>query len=1039
MIKSLKSRKTIYAVVLIVTVIALCLGLLAADPFSMHAAVTVAEETGLKDNYRLGETVEISKDVTFTANGESYSPTKVVFVSPDGSTYSAGRHLLETLGEYTVRYYYVDKAGKSSIAEKSFTVTNKNYMTSSDSSKVEFSEDDKTLSVTLVDGDTFYYNVPFNVNAHGLTEIINYAPNFVIREDKPVYEITVRITDAYDPSIYVDFIATIATETGNAFYLRAGSNNQRATGLELRPDDEPIRPSTANSRHIRLNGKLYLLHYQNSLVNYGNSSRYYGPENAPFIWTYDPDTMWVYKEVSTYGVAPVTDLNESDFHGEDIFGGFKTGEVYLSMFASDYVKNSVNIKIASIFGTGGEDLRERNYKDETGPSISIDANLTDINGVYGVKGTRFKIPDATAVDINLTGGVTTKVYRNYASDRRISVNVSDNSFALDETGVYTIVYEARDLYGNVGRELLHVNCLDKDQSGEKMNDAIDISVWTPQSEYKAGYDEQVPECSYRGVNNEISFEITAVSPSGKKEKINTVSRKFVPTEIGEYEIIYTCRDNVYTVSKSVKLTVVSSDKVRFVGEPLLYDYFIKDYTYALEPFTAYEFSGSAAAPVATALAVKFDDGDWQNASFDSIEIKGEETVMFKYSAVGAEDYVTDEYRIINSKTKRIINSFGQEIEVEVTDYSTFFVGDFEKTAGSANTRFVSRTTTGTNTLDYINPVSSRYFALHFVLPENAAYNKLRINIGSFYDKTEAGWIELSNANGKVNLRADNGCNVKTEISFTDGGAFSLVYNANISKFTLNNTLRFDYVFPFERDACSVSVDIGDFSAGGSGFTDEQKSLYISQLCNAQFTTGSTDISNPIISVPQVGGYYAKGSVVKIYGAEAIDVISPIDRSALNVRVLYDGAVVTANDGTALNGAANDVTKEYSFTLDKLGYYRVIYSATDNYGNVSEVNYSFIVRDETAPAISLKKVEPNSVVNIKVNKEYKIAEYSINDEYNQSGELAVAVLIVRESNYSKFAITDGKFKPTEKGYYTVYYYCVDPSGNSSTVSYRLFVK
>ena len=100
---------------------------------------------------------------------------------------------------------------------------------------------------------------------------------------------------------------------------------------------------------------------------------------------------------------------------------------------------------------------EFSYADTVAPVIDIDAELTDETGVYAAINETYVIPTATATDVNLLGSkqvTDISVYRGYGTDTRFDVPVTNGSFKIKYADIYTIVYRARDTFGNVTEKTL---------------------------------------------------------------------------------------------------------------------------------------------------------------------------------------------------------------------------------------------------------------------------------------------------------------------------------------------------------------------------------------------------------------------------------------------------------------------------------------------------------------------------------------------------------------------------------------------------------
>jgi hypothetical protein len=120
-------------------------------------------------------------------------------------------------------------------------------------------------------------------------------------------------------------------------------------------------------------------------------------------------------------------------------------------------------------------------------------------------------------------------------------------------------------------------------------------------------------------------------------------------------------------------------------------------------------------------------------------------------------------------------------------------------------------------------------------------------------------------------------------------------------------------------------------------------------------------------------------------------------------------------------------------FNKVGYYSVVYEATDskNNGEGQSITYSFIVTSSVKPVITLSEEIP---VTMSVGTETSIPAYTVSYAY-QSDENVSFVRYVAPS-YKSGTITDGKFTPEERGPYTIIYVAVDSLGNYTIEEYKV---
>ena len=649
-------------------------------------AVTVSfTATDLNDNYDVNEKVAFPLSVDVEYNGSTKTAENGVLVFPSGKVIKVTESVVEfaEVGEYSLRYFFMDGNVKVT-AEKTFKVSNDLYYLTNSSGSITavtaemnasgtfnsldanvMSTSKEGIIVRLSEGCEFRYSKPIDLSKAdetGLAHIATIDPrvysftmngNTLTKGNSIVNFTRIRLTDCYDPTVYVEILLYTGEGT---MYLRAATNTQQDGGILV-----------PNSSAASSTAKEYYLNGVRGLCRLGHGGQWdHGysyntiKNNHGLSLEYDLANSKVYCTGSDKKKNQiVNDFNSVSIYGANLFTGFTTGEVFLSMYCDTYnSQEQARIDFVSIgedegdYLLAGYNLDENNpnytrYKDDVKPAIKIDAD-TD-NKIYCAVGDTFKVPTATAYDVNLASPAETKVYRNYFSDKKINVNVSNGAFKVNSADTYYIEYSAVDKYGNVGVELLKVYGV-QNQNGKSLEITTDkLTV------LEAGANTSLPTFTVATVNDASTVELTIVAKSDK-ETINIGSYKgldvinemgasgvkFMPRYAGEYTISYILKDNVYDQTEEpfeYKVTCTASNNVSFLESPFLERYLIKNATYGLREFNAYEFTKGEPNPKKVDAYVSFDGGEFTKiADVNQILITGSKTAQIKY-AVDENNYI----------------------------------------------------------------------------------------------------------------------------------------------------------------------------------------------------------------------------------------------------------------------------------------------------------------------------------------------------------------------------------------------------------------
>ena len=1070
-------------------------GISASKTAPVYAAtVTMVTEDLNTEELSLGCEYNFPTSIRAMYNSQEKTFTNGIVVYPSGRTSLTGKKLtMSEEGQYTVRYFYNDN-GKRITAERKFMIRNKLYeLSKDDGSTIEVVKDnvfpekvtdengkytDEAMNVyrnftvsdglklSIKDGNEFVYNKVIDlretIDASGKSKIAWFDPahftstlNTAINNDgTPKYKddtgancynlidhqcdiIYFRITDAYDPSIYVDI--SIRANKGN---FKAGGSNQTIASWD--EADDPY--NSASSTRIAFktpdlpDGKLRVVrlthneHSQTSrAVSFSSSRNYYDG----FKLYYDLETNRVLysgvnaKQNSLNGtqgsdtaLCVINDLQMPEIYGNGknggVFPGFTTGEVKLSIFGAGYYAQSARVDLIGVGNDEGKTLVDNyglfSYEDTVAPVVDVDVELTDETGVYAAKGETYVIPKAVATDVNLLGGkdvTDISVYRGYGTDTIYDVPIINGAFTLKYLDIYTIVYRARDTFGNVTEKTLNVTAKTT-PSGK----ALDLTASKISGTLKAGVVTEIPEYDVQTINNVDKLWVkTSVLYNGEEVEIYD-GNKFVPMYQGKYTIRYDYGDNCATKRFEYEIDCGASDAAMFIDTPVEYRYMIAGKSYSLEKYYAHTFKTAEPQRAQAEVWVKVDGAEAvkvSNINNYKVPETATQSVQFVYKYEGAEDLAGNVIPV-----KVIANKMDNGGFV-----TQFFDGPFEpadKTA--AQIRFETTVKNGTAKLSYINPISLYDLNIRYIIP--SGFDK--------YGAVKFTFTDYANANNTITVRLvkdGNDClvyfqdkpYVKAAEQFTAQLQKVISYNIKTEQFKIGSGITYDINFGFDSRLVYLDVELEDIKCQET----ETAGIIITEVSNQKLNGKlKEDSTAPIAAIDETRGTYAIGDIITIHVPTITDVITPVLKDDIYIKVTdKDGTVLKDVDTGTILDMPTDGATSYRVKLDSYGQYTVTYGIRSNvpatrYGRAySPGKFYFSVIDTVKPEIEFTDgYNEYSVINVPYGYSFKL-NYSVSDNKTEAQNIKVIMSALRHENQvTYYFIEDGIFTPVEKGTYTI---------------------
>lgn len=954
--------------------------------FNEDGSDATLSDIELKDKYLKGETLEIPH-AKITVGGKEYDAQFILYC-PDGSAFVRESIVLDQMGIYTLEYRA--QVGEKLVSiERDFKVYSSQASVSDNSAtQVGYHETIERTGVraTLKEETEFRYNKIIDLNGADITKPIveMYVLPSVTGENDFNY-LEYIFMDIYDPTNYITISCNVID--GTTPYYKANSRTQTPTGYEawnnvIHRGDE-YGAFVATSFNGTFDGK-------ENLKQFGGTRIFYDAANkALYAQNMEPNPP-----------VFIIDLDDPKYFA-DLWKGFTTNEVYLTVRASNFSKESGEIFLVS---AGGEDVSaEESFFDTGAPKISINyGDYTKDTVPGGAVGLPYTVFSASATDsYSLYTQVTTRVFRNYGSADQINVSVSDGVFVPKVAGIYTIEYTAVDHCGNKSVVVQNVEIEEQaDAISTEINEDGDLLGST-------GVKVRLAKVSASGGYGEKKLQVKVVWDGGE---IIPDGDSFVPQAPGEYKVVYVFTDYCGQVKQyEYTVTITTAEKPVFTNSVQLPKYMLEGSYYTLPEMTAYDFALDADAEIK--ITATDEDGT------DRVI----ENRRYKPNVANSGDEVTITYTAISSNGNESI-SFKVPVyivkEDRYIDLTKYFVGDGFNQSLTETSISLTATKDGAYS-EFINPVLVSGFSLRFSLKGGNVWSiSLTDSLNSAISLT----VEIKMVGGTCMVSCGS---MKTAIdaAFDDQSVFELSIDNELQTLKLN-TAEFDISGLKLMETMQNKTAYMRIST--SGFAGETPVMNLDQLNNQPFNSKIRldQVRPQIVYLGDYGGSYSINSEYVIKSVFMLDVLNPDIQGKVTVTD-PDGNIVKDINGVELNGIS--AMQNYTIRLEKYGSYIVYYQAdvSDNWDE--EFMFLLQVDDETAPELH---ISGETELSGKVNKKVKLPTVTATD--NLTKEVKVYKYLVTPAGIEKPLAAD-EFVPEAAGVYKVRYLAFDEAGNFSTIT------
>ncbi|MCQ2742473.1 MAG: hypothetical protein MJ239_04155 [Bacilli bacterium] len=1029
----------------------------------------------LPESYKLNDRF-VAPSGTISYEGERLPVEESFLIFPDGKTFKKGNYVLDVAGQYDCTFL-AKKGNKTIYAHYKFKALSGVYSVGDSSSSVRFDSQLPTtnaeasgLTVDLAENDMFTFNQVVDLSkSDSSTPIIKYYPHAMTIRANPENEgknlskvwdfddpekprckaidcgmSVVRITDAYDSSNYIEtYIFYRTANTANnrqQQYAVGGASCQSKIGLEINTTGK----KGSGSKITKIDGVDYTVFIGNGGFGTTMDTRS-GQifENRPDAsgkvtkrcigTTLDANTTADISNADDFGYSVyyeaeskklylqhagrhfLNDLDEPALYADnEQFKGFTTGEVYVSLYGMEYNDLSAKFSIESIGGFSGEELNAPAAVDTKAPDIELSSELDDFNISVNEK---FPLFDAKVTDVNYAGDLNVAAYYEYGNAQQAQVPVVDNAFVPTKPGTYSVIYTAKDTYGNVGVKTLTLHAVTTPH-----DQIVDFSVGKI-GDVEAGKTVILPEHTAVSYNDSLRLKCVATYEDGTETEINTNTREFFVGRVGEYTLTYTYGDGLFSYEYSYKFNSLASKNV-YLEKLSLPRYLIKGASYTLDEAMVVKCESKNIDVVEPDVFAIEDGGSEKKIDRRDYAVEASTSVKFVYKYGSTQVFESEEIKVVdvNFRTELVRSSYFVNYGTEVSSTDSSIVLSAESGTVEAHA-------------DFANATSFLDFSMEFdfaTAPLDA--ESFDIVMSDYEDENNTFVISFFTEFGirKVDIGGKAVFSTSDNYSLTYNPLSGYMYDSSDSKVYLDN--------PFPSGRMNLSFYFREVSSNSG--------VAIKAIGAQRLSNSSYDDCQPTIIGQRVDGLHQMGEEITVDFIYPDDTFSPYLEKNYTLNVTYyqnpesEPTYVTSTNGILLDGSEN-INSSYSFKAEKIGSYEVNYRYTDQAYVQGSLDYAFTandikivdIADNVPPTITLDQgYGISTVISASLNSEHKIQSYKVSDN---SGKASVKVYVMDPT--MKTTLLEGdKVRLDKKGLWTVSYYAYDENGNASSVYYRILV-
>lgn len=1003
---------------------------------------------------------------TFSYGGET-KPAEVKVIYPNGKE-SVGKNdllSLNTEGEYKVEYSAT--FGETTVVETSSFVIRKDlFYVSSEASSARYyeykysehateeyaSKRDSVVNssvdgiyVSLASGDEFQYSRV--IDLRGLTQNDNLIKMVIAPESigiKDVSDFTIKLTDAYDPTNYIEIKNYSRTDTPIVYMAVAASNGQQFTGWQWsNPPSKFVNNSYGAPCRFSMTGPCLVTESTTSLpsnpfdkhndVKFGINTI----ADNDFGISIDYENLQVFNNVSrNYTNGMIADLDDPE-HFEKLWGGFTTGECFLSIKGGTYLGETFNFMITDIKGidgtlTGADEARKEEILSFTDRgALNIDTELGGYaeNALPQARvGVEYPIFEASAN--NQYFGKLNATYQVLKGDKIVAKN--GEKFIPSEAGAYTLKYTVKDYFNTENTKSFTINAVLETSEISFVLSGLDAIAETPDKETVgvAG--------KYVKLNNAI--ELTGGCADGVldimtsvrygDEEIPVENGVFFPMKAGKYIVSVTATDYIgQNLVKEYTVEIEAGDIPVYLEKPVLPKYFISERTYKLPEVTAYDYTDGTGTPVKAKVA--YIDGEGTKKAIGTTITPVSNLLKKTLDVV----YYTDEINAENDyegnlvfKDVPIVCVTREEEGNTFVDFSKLFVEDGVTLTTGISSSVIKAEKDGS--LGFINALGANGLTMRFQGVVGASkFGQFSITLTDSENGEQSVTFYYINGNDTSYFKVNSLQSTAYKVAQTFVGGDFFAFN-----FDSVNGVKYD-----RTNGSYAKVDTYKNGHPFKGFTSGRvyvefglEAVYgvseveLLQLGGQIISSQQKDRVEPGIAIEgEYLGYVAFGGKIRIPKAIITDVVDPYVQGSVTVSAPKDEKgdrkIVKTVDGIYLKDM--NVDRDYFVTATQYGTYLIKFTARDFSGNELDFSYLVNVVDEQAPEIAVEEITKS----YKIGDTIAVPKATVTDNVDKDLTLTVYVY---SASLTMWQLDEGEksFKVKQAGEYRIVYVAVDSAGN-----------
>lgn len=916
---------------------------------------------------------EDSKQIPSSGNlGEKFDLPTIVdgqtvtarIIAPSGKTYSAKRLELTEIGQYTVEYY--NSNGDLVYTKHCVAVRRSTDMFSTNNyAKIKGIDTYKYTTAKTLTGVKVEVSTGASITLEREIDMTNRTKNDVLTsivveptvgpqktDSGTVYSrdfgrMILTYTDVEDPSVYFTVITTSGNQDtkgeGGRAYIRAGGNGQLAGGYEEKGGTFEFNTTDIYGARAPFSFQAKVLNNDPSKYEFALKLCYDSEENALYL----PNG-----EANLYGKPyRIVDFDEVSNFGTNVWTGFPSGRAKLTVTFDYFINKTGNVIITE---ADGIDFSKESLVDDQAPEINVDMN-GELSAPNSFIGATYKIFDATAKDFfDLSTKVSTSVYY-VDGENRLDVNVQNGAFVTNRVGKYEIVYTSTDKSGNTATKTVELYCVHNhnDITFKGIEESMDVSVFDTVSLTPAD------DVRCTGGNGLLTRSLTVYSPTN--EVVPLIDNSFVPTTIGVYRVEYKATDFFGKQGIAViNVNVGATDQPIFVGKISLPDVLINGFTYNFPAVSAKKVVDGAVVDAPVRYYV--DEQEVTNGKF-TVNATGKIRVECRTDGKDGNPVVIykDVYVVDGNKGLAQQNYF----------YSAD--GSVSSTLEKDN---VALNVSADGITSFANKLGNGQFKASFsYMPTQIGFSSIDVIVSSANDTSKSVTFNVTFSSMGLTVSTKDLSSVNFPLkSDATNNYFAIGYTDATRTFTDVNDKAMCVLKTYDDGTEFNGFDGGIYMSIKFNSVKKASQLFVTAINNQSFgykysiDDPAGDINGPQIII---NGTYNRrqdlGSTLTLYTADAFDVLNQVSTFTLSV---YD-----PDNVAVLSNVSPD--KLYTLQLDKIGRYRIVYSAKDTSGNnkVTNAGTTLTVVDIIQP-----KLEVNSKIKelYAVGSKIKLPKFTVSD-------------------------------------------------------------